>query len=77
VDILAVTSSLYAVYDLTDFLFVGARTDAVILAELTAVPAFIWAGLWSVLSLAIVWGAGKRAVRYAPRTADEETQGFE
>ena len=77
VDILAVTSSLYAVYDLTDFLFVGARTDAVILAELTAVPAFIWAGLWSVLSLAIVWGAGKRAVRRVPRPADEETREFE
>ena len=62
VDILAVTSSLYAVYDLTDFLFIGARTDAVILAEMTAVPAFIWAGLWSVISLGIVWKAGKRAV---------------
>ncbi len=63
VDILAVTSALYAVYDLTDFLFIGARTDAVILAEITAVPAFVWAGLWSVISLGIVWVAGKRAVR--------------
>lgn len=63
VDILAVTSALYAVYDLTDFLFIGARTDAVILAEITAVPAFVWAGLWSVISLGIVWVAGKRAVQ--------------
>ncbi len=62
VDILAVTSALYAVYDLTDFLFIGTRTDAVILAEITAVPAFVWAGLWSVISLGIVWMAGKRAV---------------
>ena len=73
VDVLAVTSSLYAVYDLTDFLFIGARTDAVILAEMTAVPAFIWAGIWSVISLGIVWGAGKRAVRQTPQVfVDEE-----
>lgn len=71
VDILAVTSSLYAVYDLTDFLFIGARTDAVILAEMTAIPAFIWAGLWSVISLGIVWGAGKRAVRHSPHVFEE------
>ncbi len=68
IDILAVTSSLYAVYDLTDFLFIGARTDAVILAEMTAIPAFIWAGIWTVISLGIVWGAGKRAVRQSPQT---------
>lgn len=66
-DVLAVTSSLYAVYDLTDFLYFDARTDAVILAELTHVPAFVWAGLWSVLSVAIVYAAGKRAVYHVPR----------
>ena len=50
VDFLAVTSSLYALYDLTDFLWVGTRTDAVILAEITSVPEFIWAGPPSVTS---------------------------
>ena len=65
VDILAVTSSLYAVYDLTDFLFIGARTDAVMLAEVTPIPAFVWAGLWSLLAIAIVWGAGKSALKRA------------
>jgi len=62
IDILAVMSSLYALYDLTDFLVSGARTDAVILAEMTHVPAFIWALLWSAVSLIIVYVAGKRAI---------------
>ncbi len=62
IDFLAVTSSLYAIYDLTDFLLIGARTDAVILAEITPVPAFIWALLWSAVSLTIVYLAGKRAI---------------
>jgi len=62
VDFLAVTSSLYALYDLTDFLWVGTRTDAVILAEITSFPAFIWALLWSGVSLSVVYLAAKRAV---------------
>lgn len=66
-DVLAVTSSLYAVYDLTDFLYFDARTDAVILAEQTHVPAFVWAGLWSAASLTIVYVAGRSAVYYVPK----------
>jgi hypothetical protein len=62
VDILAVMSSMYAIYDLSDFLLVGARTDAVILASITGVPAFIWALVWSAISLLVVYGAGKRAL---------------
>jgi hypothetical protein len=62
IDVLAVMSSLYALYDLSDFLLVGARTDAVILARITRVPAFIWAILWSVISLLVVYTAGKRAL---------------
>ncbi len=62
VDFLAVTSSLYALYDLTDFLWFGTRTDSVILAEITSVPAFIWALLWSGVSLSVVYLAAKRAV---------------
>jgi hypothetical protein len=62
VDVLAVMSALYAVYDLGDFLLVGARTDTVILARLTGVPALLWAALWSAVSLFVVYAAGKRAV---------------
>ncbi len=62
IDILAVMSSLYALYDLSDFLWVGARTDAVILSEITYVPAFVWAIIWSAISLLVVYGAGKRAL---------------
>ncbi len=62
VDILAVMSSMYALYDLSDFLWIGARTDAVILADITGVPAFIWALIWSAVSLLVVCGAGKRAL---------------
>ena len=62
IDVLAVMSSLYALYDLTDFLLLGARTDAVILAQITHIPAFIWAMLWSVLSLLVVYVAGKQSL---------------
>jgi hypothetical protein len=62
IDVLAVMSALYAVYDLSDFLRLGARTDAVILAQITHVPAFFWALLWSVVSLLVVCTAGKRAL---------------
>jgi Peptidase M50B-like len=62
VDILAVMSSMYAIYDLSDFLLVGARTDAVMLASITGVPAFIWALVWSAISSLVVYGAGKRAL---------------
>lgn len=62
IDVLAVLSTLYAVYDLGDFLLVGATTDAVILARITGVPALLWAALWSVVSLFVVYAAGKRAV---------------
>lgn len=62
IDVLAVMSSLYAVYDLSDFLLLDTRTDAVILAEITHVPAFFWAVLWSGVSLLVVYTAGKRAL---------------
>jgi hypothetical protein len=62
IDILAVMSSLYALYDLTDFLLIGARTDAAILAQITYIPAFVWAILWSGISLLVVFVAGKKAL---------------
>jgi hypothetical protein len=62
IDILAVMSSLYALYDLSDFLLLGARTDAAILAQITYIPAFVWAILWSGISLLVVVVAGKKAL---------------
>ncbi len=47
---------------LSDFLLIGAKTDAFILAEMTQVPAFTWAILWSGLSLLVVYAAGKQAL---------------
>ena len=71
IDILAVMSSLYALYDLSDFLLVGARTDAVVLAQLTHIPAFIWAILWSIVALLVVYTAANRPSpgRNSPRLA--------
>ncbi len=63
VDVLAVFSSLYALYDLTDFLILGGRTDAHILARHTHVPAIVWAVLWSAISLAVVYAALRVALR--------------
>lgn len=59
--VLAAFSALYAVFDLRDDLWDGsvrAVSDAALLAELTHVPALIWAGLWSAFSVAILaWAA--------------------
>lgn len=54
-DFIGVTSSLYAIYDLTDFLIFDARTDAVILSEMTFIPATIWALLWSGISILVLF----------------------
>jgi hypothetical protein len=61
-DVLAVMSTLYALYDLSDFLLIGAVTDAVILAQITRLPAFLWALLWSVVALLVVVIAGRRTL---------------
>jgi hypothetical protein len=62
VDALAVVSTLYALYDLSDFLLIGARTDAVLLAQITPVPAFFWALLWSAVSLFVAIVASVHAL---------------
>jgi hypothetical protein len=62
VDVLAVMSTLYALYDLSDFLYLGLRTDAVILARITHVPAFFWALLWSAISLFVIAITGRYAL---------------
>jgi hypothetical protein len=52
--------------DLSDLLRFGTYTDAVILAQITHVPAFVWAGLWSAISVLVVVTAGKRALTLPP-----------
>jgi hypothetical protein len=58
---LAAFTGLYALFDLRDDLWnsaVRAQSDAALLATNTPVPALFWAGLWSLLSIAILgWGA--------------------
>lgn len=63
VDVLAVMSAMYAIYDLSDFLLLGARTDAVVLAQVTRIPAFLWALLWSAVSLLVIGVAVGHALR--------------
>ncbi len=54
---MAAFTSLYAAMDLKDDLWNGAvrkMSDAQLLANLTPVPAVIWAGLWTLISLLIL-----------------------
>lgn len=57
---IATFTALYAVMDLKDDLWnsaVRAHSDAQLLANLTIVPALVWAALWTMLSVVIVlWG---------------------
>ncbi|MFT3842558.1 MAG: M50 family metallopeptidase [Myxococcaceae bacterium] len=53
----AAFTSLYAAMDLKDDLWNGAvrvHSDAQLLADLTVVPAVVWAGLWTLVSLVIL-----------------------
>jgi Peptidase M50B-like len=58
---LATFTGLYALFDLRDDLWnatVRAQSDAALLAALTPIPAFVWAGLWSLISMSILgWAA--------------------
>jgi len=54
---IAAFTSLYAAMDLKDDLWDGAvraHSDAQLLANITVVPAVVWAGLWTLISLAIL-----------------------
>lgn len=73
---IAAFSGLYVVFDLRDDLWDSAvrhRSDAALLAELTFVPALVWAALWTALALAIlglsVWLSVRpdRRLRLSPR----------
>lgn len=66
---LAAFSALYAVRDLKDDLWdstVRARSDAALLADLTYIPALVWAVLWTLGSLGLLfvfahWSLTRRA----------------
>lgn len=65
---LAAFSSLYALLDLRDDLWDGAvrgQSDAALLAEVTWVPALVWAVLWTLASLALVGAFVAWSVRRA------------
>jgi len=67
---LAAFTGLYALFDLRDDLWnpaTRAHSDAALLAAQTHVPALVWAGVWSVLSLFILgWGAWMALQSAAP-----------
>lgn len=63
---LASFTALYAAMDLKDDLWnsaVRARSDAQLLADITPIPAVIWAGLWTLLSAAVLAGGIYLAMR--------------
>lgn len=64
-------TSVYAVFDLKDDLWrssVRGMTDAQLLADVTLVPAVVWAALWSLASVAIVAMGAWYAVRGGTET---------
>lgn len=74
---LAAFTAMYAVFDLRSDLWsseVRGRSDAALLAEVTWIPAVVWAVLWSLFSLAVLglcvaWSL--RGRHRAPEGADE------
>lgn len=66
---IAAFTALYAAMDLKDDLWnraVRSGSDAQLLADLTVVPAVVWAALWTVLSVAILAMGGWFALRDKP-----------
>jgi hypothetical protein len=68
---LAAFTGLYALFDLRDDLWnatVRAQSDAALLAARTSIPAFLWAGVWSLLSIAILGWAAVVSLRSRPQS---------
>jgi hypothetical protein len=64
-------TALYAVMDLKDDLWnsaVRSRSDAQLLADVTIVPALVWAALWTLVSVAVLLGGAWIALRDRPLT---------
>ncbi len=67
---IAAFTALYALFDLRSDLWdstVRARSDAALLAELTYVPAVVWAGLWSLLAIGLLAVAAYVSMHAKPR----------
>lgn len=63
-------TALYAVMDLKDDLWnsaVRSQSDAQLLADLTIVPALVWAALWTLVSVLVLLGGAYVALRDKPR----------
>jgi hypothetical protein len=67
---IAAFTALYAVFDLRDDLWnsaVRSRSDAALLADLTWVPALVWAVLWTLLGVGLLAVAAYRSLHARPR----------
>jgi hypothetical protein len=76
---LASFCALYSAMDLKDDLWnseVRSRSDAALLANVTIVPAVVWAALWTLLGVAILVGSGWWAVRRRQKLAAAGTVTF-
>ncbi|MCA2980173.1 MAG: M50 family metallopeptidase, partial [Myxococcaceae bacterium] len=72
----ATFTALYAAMDLKDDLWssqVRAMSDAQLLAEVTVVPAIVWAALWTLVSVALLALGGFFAVSERRRPARSST----
>ena len=66
-------TALYAVMDLKDDLWnsaVRSQSDAQLLANLTIVPAIVWAAVWTVVSVGVLLGGAWLALRGKPANVD-------
>ena len=69
-------TALYAVMDLKDDLWnsaVRSQSDAQLLADLTIVPAILWAAIWTLVSVAVLLGGAWLALRDKPVTPESTT----
>jgi hypothetical protein len=69
-------TALYAVMDLKDDLWnsaVRSQSDAQLLADLTIVPAILWAAIWTLVSVAVLLGGAWLALRDKPVTPGSTT----
>lgn len=67
---IAAFTALYAVFDLRDDLWnsaVRSQSDAALLAELTPVPAMVWAVLWTLLAVGLLAVAAYWSLHAKPR----------
>ena len=63
---LASVSALYAIVDIREDLLHwsgSGRTDAVLLAERTGIPALVWGGFWALLAVGMIGAALRRVLR--------------